>query len=225
MEKYAKDVNVAVLIDVENTSHRILGKVLTEASAFGRITHKRAYADFLKVNLKEWKNVCAKYGLEQVQQFAYVTKRGTSDGSLDCDGMELMYESNTQVFCIVSSDCDYAKLAMKLKGRNKWVVGFGKQDSPESWKNVCDQFIEIDSTTNSHDISLQELVSITFDQLVKDDVVNLGYLQEALIRKKPNFVSEYRAQKFSNIRKFIDSMPAVFKTEYSKSDTVVVRKI
>ena len=105
----AKDINVAILIDVENTSHRVLGNVMTEASAFGRITHKRAYADFLKVNLKEWKSVCAKYGLEQVQQFAYVPKKGTSVGSLDCDGMELLYESNAQVFCIVSYEIESEK--------------------------------------------------------------------------------------------------------------------
>lgn len=226
MEK-SNNVNVAVLIDVENTSHRVIGKVLTEASVFGRITHKRAYADFLKVNLKEWKNTCSKYGLEQVQQFAYVTKRGTSDGSLDCDGMELLYESNVQYFCIVSSDCDYVKLAMKLKAKNKWVVGFGKQTSPECWKNVCDQFIEIDTndTNISQDISIQELASITFDQIVKDDVVHLGYFQECLIRKKPTFVSEYKALKYSTMRKFIASMSTVFSMEYSKSDTVVVRKL
>ena len=127
----------------------------------------------------------------------------------------------------------FALSVMKLKAKNKWVIGFGKKESPECWKNVCDQFFEIDADSNSdsddpnssQDISIQELASITFDQIVKDDLVNLGFFQEALIRKKPNFVSEYKALKYSTMRKFIASMHTVFTMEYSKSDTVVVRKL
>ena len=106
--------NVALFIDVENTQASLMKNIIQETSRFGRITHKRAYADFDKLNLKNWKIICAIHGLEQVQQFAYVSKRGTTDGSLICDAMEMLYESHVDIYCIVSSECDFAKLAMKL---------------------------------------------------------------------------------------------------------------
>ncbi len=237
--------HVAVLIDVENTSPKDLDKVFNEASVLGKITHRRAYADF---RVTKWMNYCSKYGLEQVHHFAYINKKGTSDGSLICDAMELMYETNIDIFCIVSSDSDYVKIAIKLKAKGKTVVGFGKKHSAPSWINICNQFIYTENYEQKDDaqqfedsekksisksitnlsnvyVDLKELAISTFDQIVKDDVVNLGYFNEHLTRKKPNFVAEYKTLGFKTMKLFISSMNDVFKIEYSNSDTVIVKKI
>ena len=54
--------------------------------------------------------------------------------------MDLLYSNNVDVFCIVSSDSDFTRLAMRLRESGKTVYGIGARKTPTAFQNACDRF-------------------------------------------------------------------------------------
>jgi OST-HTH/LOTUS domain/NYN domain len=54
--------------------------------------------------------------------------------------MDLLYSENVDVFCIVSSDSDFTRLAMRLRESGKGVYGIGARKTPAAFQNACDRF-------------------------------------------------------------------------------------
>ena len=48
-------------------------------------------------------------------------------------------------FCIVSSDCDFTKMTIAMRGRKKTVVEFGSSDTPIRFQNACERFDYIEN--------------------------------------------------------------------------------
>ena len=62
---------IAVLIDAENASHKVLGAVLTELSKHGHIIVKKAYGDWSSQHLVNWKQPLNDLAINPIQQFSY----------------------------------------------------------------------------------------------------------------------------------------------------------
>jgi hypothetical protein len=78
--------------------------------------------------------------VQPVQQFAYTTGKNSTDFALVIDAMDLLYSENVDVFCIVSSDSDFTRLAMRLRESGKSVYGIGARKTPAAFQNACDRF-------------------------------------------------------------------------------------
>ena len=46
------------------------------------------------------------------------------------DAMDLLYTSNFDGFCLVSSDSDFTKLASRIRESGLYVYGFGEKKTP-----------------------------------------------------------------------------------------------
>ena len=55
--------------------------------------------------------------------------------------MDLLYAGNLDVFCLVSSDSDFTRLATRIREAGKVVYGFGERKTPEPFIAACDKFI------------------------------------------------------------------------------------
>ena len=131
---------VAVLIDCDNVSHTWARAVLGEAAKHGTLGIKRGYGDWASERLKNWRPELATYAVQPVQQFAYTTGKNSTDFALVIDAMDLLYSENVDVFCIVSSDSDFTRLAMRLRESGKGVYGIGARKTPSAFQNACDRF-------------------------------------------------------------------------------------
>jgi uncharacterized LabA/DUF88 family protein len=131
---------VAVLIDCDNVSHTWARAVLGEAAKHGTLGIKRGYGDWANERLKNWRPELATYAVQPVQQFAYTTGKNSTDFALVIDAMDLLYSENVDVFCIVSSDSDFTRLAMRLRESGKGVYGIGARKTPSAFQNACDRF-------------------------------------------------------------------------------------
>jgi len=131
---------VAVLIDCDNVSHTWARAVLGEAAKHGTLGIKRGYGDWANERLKNWRPELATYAVQPVQQFAYTTGKNSTDFALVIDAMDLLYSENVDVFCIVSSDSDFTRLAMRLRESGKAVYGIGARKTPTAFQNACDRF-------------------------------------------------------------------------------------
>jgi hypothetical protein len=137
-------VRVAVLIDCDNISHQWAGAVLGETAKHGTLGIKRGYGDWSSDHLKNWRPELSRHAIQPVQQFAYTVGKNATDFSLVIDAMDLLYSGTVDVFCIVSSDSDFTRLAMRLREAGKRVYGIGARKTPEAFQNACDRFTYVE---------------------------------------------------------------------------------
>jgi hypothetical protein len=60
------------------------------------------------------------------------------------DAMDLLYSDKVDGFCIVSSDSDFTRLAIRLRESGMKVIGIGEKKTPNSFIVACDRFIYIE---------------------------------------------------------------------------------
>lgn len=132
---------IAVLIDAENAQYSKIRAILDEISAHGHIIVKRAYGDWSKDVLKNWKDVLNTLAIQPEQQFSYTTGKNSSDAKMIIDAMDLLYTNKFDAFVLVTSDSDFTSLANRLKQSEIFVFGVGENKTPISFRNACDDFI------------------------------------------------------------------------------------
>ena len=135
---------IAVLIDCDNISHQWAQAILGEIAKHGTLGVKRGYGDWTDTHLKNWRPELATYAIQPVQQFAYTVGKNATDFSLVIDAMDLLYAGTVDTFCIVSSDSDFTRLAMRLRESGKRVFGIGAHKTPPAFQNACDQFTYVE---------------------------------------------------------------------------------
>lgn len=225
------NLRLAVLIDADNTFKVIdtIDALFEEISKFGEASIRRIYGDWTESRLNRWKEILPKYAIQPIQQYANTKGKNSTDSALIIDAMDLLYTAPLDGFCIVSSDSDFTKLAVRLRESGKKVYGFGEDKTPDSLVNACNQFIDIgilNSPTSSdaaqpekNNVNLpkktnQELsmdtrlvshIRTAIDALSEDDgYAHLGEIKKHIIKNLPAFDSrKYGYAKFSDLIKAI----------------------
>lgn len=141
MKDMDSDKKIAVLIDAENASHKVLGAVLTELSKHGHIIVKKAYGDWSSKHLVNWKQPLNDLAINPVQQFSYTQGKNSSDAAMIIDAMDLLYTGKINAFALVTSDSDFTKLASRMKESQIYVFGVGEKKTPKAFRSACDNFI------------------------------------------------------------------------------------
>ncbi len=135
---------LAILIDGDNASPKIVSGLLAEVANYGVASVKRVYGDWTGSNLKGWKDCLLEHSLQPIQQFAYTAGKNATDGAMIIDAMDLLYTGRFSGFCIVSSDSDFARLAARLREQGVTVYGFGERKTPRPFITACDKFVYFD---------------------------------------------------------------------------------
>jgi uncharacterized LabA/DUF88 family protein len=136
-----KTDRLAVLIDADNAQPGIVDGLLAEIANYGTASVKRIYGDWTAPSLKRWKEVLLEHSIQPMQQFAYTKGKNATDSAMIIDAMDLLYASNFDGFCIVSSDSDFTKLASRLRESGLYVYGFGEKKTPSAFVSACDKFV------------------------------------------------------------------------------------
>lgn len=142
---------IAVLIDADNTPYKKLRPILQEIAVHGHIITKRAYGDFSIDTLKNWKKELNDNAIIPVQQFSYTQGKNSSDSAMIIDAMDLLYTDKYDAIALVTSDCDFTKLASRLRESQLYVFGVGRKQTPPSFVNACDDFIYIENIKEEED--------------------------------------------------------------------------
>lgn len=221
------NLRLAVLIDADNTFKVIdtIDALFEEISKFGEASIRRIYGDWTESRLNRWKEILPKYAIQPIQQYANTKGKNSTDSALIIDAMDLLYTAPLDGFCIVSSDSDFTKLAVRLRESGKKVYGFGEEKTPDSLVNACNQFIDIEilsSSTNSDttqpeknstnlpkksnqelsmDTRLVSHIRTAIDALSEDDgYAHMGEIKKHIIKNLPAFDSrKYGYAKFSDL--------------------------
>ena len=144
MSQDTKELKLAVLIDADNVPYSNVKGMMEEIAKYGTPTTKRIYADWTKPNAGGWKSVLLEHAITPIQQYSYTVGKNSSDSAMIIDAMDLLYSDKVDGFCIVSSDSDFTRLAIRLRESGMKVIGIGEKKTPNSFIVSCDRFIYIE---------------------------------------------------------------------------------
>lgn len=162
---------LAVLIDADNTFNviPIIDALFEEISKFGDASIRRIYGDWTQHQLSRWKEVLPKHAIQPMQQYANTKGKNATDSALIIDAMDLLYTAPLDGVCIVSSDSDFTRLAIRFRESGKWVYGFGEAKTPESLRAACNQFVFIEILSQDKKTEAEDTIVLTnSDKILAD---------------------------------------------------------
>ncbi|NCD05581.1 MAG: NYN domain-containing protein [Spirochaetia bacterium] len=220
----------AVLIDSENISSNYINIIFDEISKEGTATYKRIYGDWTK-NDSKWKKVLLEYSIVPIQQYSYTKGKNATDSAMIIDAMDILYSSNVDGFCLVSSDSDFTRLASRLRESGKTVIGMGESKTPKPFIAACEKFKFLDillcaaeNEDNCPDNQEEKIIpplkqSAELQPIIKaiktivnetsdeSGWLNAGTLGSILVKRFPEF--DVRNFGFSKMTPFLESINTV----------------
>lgn len=200
---------MAVLIDADNVPSANIKAMLEEIAKYGTPTFKRIYGDWTNPRVTSWKAVLLDNAITPIQQYSYTTGKNSTDSAMIIDAMDILYTGRVDGFCLVSSDSDFTRLAIRLREAGMKVFGMGEKKTPSAFTSACDRFIYIEILSKKDeekptsktpkattpkmpdakiDPKLLALLTDSVDDLADEDGWTfLGELGNLLIKKQPSF--------------------------------------
>ena len=209
-----EDRKLALLIDSDNVSQKYLNGIFDELSQYGTVTYRRIYGDFTTAANARWSGKLLEKSITPIQQFSNTTGKNATDSALIIDAMDLLYNSNVDGFCIVSSDSDFTRLASRLRESGKIVIGMGEKKTPDSFRAACTVFTELENllaSSSNGTMSKEAIEADIINIITKNDnngkQTGPGEIGSRLQSKYPDF--DIRTFGYSQLSKFLEDMPGI----------------
>ena len=135
------------------------------------------------------------------------------------DAMDILYSNNVDGFCIVSSDSDFTRLAIRLRESGIHVIGMGERKTPKPFSTACNAFKyleilaeeEVQGAVETEKVELKTLESAIIRIIAENanlqEEINIGELGSRLLNRYPDFdVRNYGYSKFSQFLKYFDCL-------------------
>ena len=237
-------MKLAVLIDADNIPYSNIKEMLDEIAKLGVPTIKRIYGDWTKPTITGWKSVLLEHAITPIQQYGYTTGKNATDSAMIIDAMDILHSAKVDGFCLVSSDSDFTRLAIRLREAGKLVIGIGEKKTPKPFIVSCDKFIyieiishkEVSRSLSSRSTSDQdegfEKIDSKFIQLLKSTINDVadddGYaflaeIGSLIIKKKPDF--DPRNYGFSKLTPLIKSLKKHFLVDVRQVENTRIKHI
>jgi len=118
-------IRTALFIDADNVNVEVVAEVIRRLESGGgrRLQHRRAYGSLQKA--QEFAQLCQQHAI----RFICTTYAGTNgtDIALAIDAIQLVLDEPFDDAAIVTSDCDFLPLAVRLRELGCHVMGFGQE--------------------------------------------------------------------------------------------------
>ncbi|MBC7606642.1 MAG: NYN domain-containing protein [Burkholderiales bacterium] len=252
MSQYPKELKLAVLIDADNVPYSNVKGMMEEIAKFGTPTTKRIYADWTKPNAGGWKSVLLEHAITPIQQYSYTIGKNSSDSAMIIDAMDLLYSDKVDGFCIVSSDSDFTRLAIRLRESGMKVIGIGEKKTPNSFIVACDRFVYIEvldgaitkkkiskqnvlgtkkpiepvekEAASKVDLQTIELIEATIEAIGDDDGwAFLGDVGNLIVKKKPEF--DPRNYGFNKLTPLLKSLTDILEIDERDSEKKGIKHV
>ena len=180
MEKFIEKERVAILIDSDNISAEYVSVIFEEIENYGYASYRRIYGNWAKGT--SWKEgILLEYSITPVQQFDYTTGKNSTDIAMVIDAMDILYSGKIDAFCLVTSDSDFTKLAMRLREENMYVIGMGESKAPISLTKACNKFIYLDLISKNETNKTDTIHSAEKIDEDTEAVIPVQKIEEAII--------------------------------------------
>ncbi|MCM1100222.1 MAG: NYN domain-containing protein [Clostridium sp.] len=173
--------HLAVLIDAENVSAKYVKSIFDELDKNGfDAPCRRIYGNWAKFN--GWKeSVLLDYSIQPIQQFSYTVGKNGTDMAMVIDAMDLLHQDKMDGFCLITSDSDFTRLAMRLREERKFVFGMGESKAPMALTHACDKFIFLDLIDESTEDGQQAVAAVAKEDENPESVTSIEALEDAIL--------------------------------------------
>ncbi len=193
------DLRFAILIDADNISDKYVKIILDETANYGIATYKRIYGDWTSPRLSSWKDVLLEHSINPIQQYSYTIGKNATDSAMIIDAMDILYSGNVDGFCLVSSDSDFTRLALRLRESGMQVIGMGEEKTPKPFISACNQFKYLDL--------------IWSNQQGEEEEAQAAAKQKETKAAKPKESASSRKKELRQVRKTINAIIEKFSDE------------
>ena len=228
----------ALLIDADNVSPKYMDLVLRETKTLGDVSIRRIYGDWTEIGKHSWKECLLENSLTPIQQYSYTTGKNASDSAMIIDAMDMLYTSELEGFCLVSSDSDFTRLVSRLRESGKMVIGMGENKTPEPFRKACDKFTILENlmseqnpgtTKNetSHDKrSKEKIEDAIIKMIIENQDINkptgLGEVGSRLVSLYPDF--DVRSYGYNMLSKFLEEFTRIQMVKHGNIVSVTLRE-
>lgn len=185
MEEITGKKRVAVLIDSDNISADYASSIFEELENYGYASYRRIYGNWSKGS--GWKEgILLENSITPIQQFNYTTGKNSTDMAMVIDAMDILYSGKVDAFCLVTSDSDFTRLAMRLREANMYVIGMGESKTPMSLTKACNKFIYLNlinknETEKTDAITSVQKIEEENEKEKADVITSVQEIEEAVI--------------------------------------------
>ena len=123
---------LALLVDGENLSAALAGRLIARSLAQGSPVIRRVYGDAARVS-----------GWDAAPGFKLVHAgrgKNAADMLLCIEAMALVQAGQVEGIVVASSDGDFSHLATHLREAGVLVIGMGEAKAPADWRKCCTRF-------------------------------------------------------------------------------------
>jgi len=175
-----------LLIDVDNVSAKYVKSIFDELNAFGTVSIRRIYGNWKRTY--GWnEDMLLEYSIQPIQQFDYTKGKNATDMAMVIYAMDILYTHKIDVFCIVTSDSDFTKLAMRLRESQAYVIGMGESKTPLALTKACNKFFHLDLIA-SNEPKIVEIVenvpnekNAEITEPIESNVTPISQIQESIL--------------------------------------------
>ena len=130
---------LALLVDGENLSAALAGRLISRSLAQGSPVIRRVYGDAARVS-----------GWDAAPGFKLVHAgrgKNAADMLLCIEAMALVQAGQVDGVVVASSDGDFSHLATHLREAGVLVIGMGEAKAPAHWRKCCTRFEDLAEAT------------------------------------------------------------------------------
>lgn len=114
-------MRLAVLIDADNVAASLADALIREVKEVGTATMRRAYGN--ASGLANWATPIERWSILPMPSLA---GKNATDIAMAIDAVDILHTGTVDGFCLVSTDRDFTRLAIRLREAGVPVYGFGK---------------------------------------------------------------------------------------------------
>lgn len=166
---------VALLFDAENVSSRYVGSALELARSEGELVIAKAYGPGALFESKSWLNVLRREGLDVHICTACSRGKNSVDMYIVADALQALFQLGVDTLVVVSSDSDFAPLAVRTRQLGKRYHGIGKERPERAYPSLCSEWTMLSSLVSSLENTssdmLEQIVRASRESGVDEDVL------------------------------------------------------
>jgi hypothetical protein len=145
MTKAPESPRLAVLIDAENISAKFATELFSIVTKIGDPILRRIYGNFANGHLGDWAEPINRHALK-TEHVPSVSGKNSTDLAMAIDAIDILHAGLIEGFCLVTSDRDFTRLAIRIREAGLVVHGFGEAKTANGLVSACTQFHCLSST-------------------------------------------------------------------------------
>ncbi len=191
-----KRMKIALLVDYDNFNQDEYFDILfEELDEMGDLIVRRVYFsnEEGKALTKKFRNL----GLDPIYQLRFSKGKNAVDIRMSIEAIELLNKDYIDTFALATHDSDFTPLVNKLKENNKRIIGAGRDNVSQFFKDACDVFINVEQIHEAKSkpsketpkmVKLVKLINTIIDQNSEsNEGANLSRIAEQLRLKDKQF--------------------------------------